>query len=145
MNNLTKGLGKEVYGEDVIAVIEATRLVLDLTGLAVKCKGQDGSYMKVAAIEFPQFMNAISAVPVTSLKEVPVDELRHQYRLFLERLSRMTSKFTEAELKGMDSKELIKKFFHPSENEFEGIEMIMQVNFILLELFLNQSLVFTRL
>ena len=126
VRELTIGLGKEVYGEDVRAVIEATRPVLDLSGLAIKLKDPEGNFIKVAATEFPKFKKAVDAVPITSLQPVPVEELRRQYRVFLEGLSQMTSKLGKEELKGMDSKEIIKNFFDPAGKEFVDIEMVMQ-------------------
>ena len=57
-----------------------------------------------------------------------MDELKLQYRMFLERLGGMTSKLSTEELSKTDSKELIMRFFDPAGKEYENIEMIMQVN-----------------
>ena len=73
------------------------------------------------------FNQAVHSVPITSLQSVPVEELKIQYKLFLERLALMTSKLDKEDLKKTDSKEIIKKFFDPAGKEFENIEMIMQV------------------
>ena len=128
VRELAVGLGKEVYSDDLKAVIEATRPVLDLAGLASKLKNPEASYIKVAATEFPQFKQAVDKVPITSLQPVPVEELKLQYRLFLNRLAAMTSKLSMEDLKNTDSKDLIMKFFDPTGKEFENVEMIMQVS-----------------
>ena len=62
-----RGLSKEVYSEDVKAVIEATRSVLDLSSLADKLKNPGENFIKVAATEFPMFNQAVHSVPITSL------------------------------------------------------------------------------
>ena len=71
--------------------------------------------MKVATTEFHKFRNA-----VVSLKEVPEDELRLQYRIFIERLVLMTAKHSVEQLQESDTKELIKQFLDPPGDQFKG-------------------------
>ena len=101
--------------------------MLDLVALALKLKVPGTSNIKLAVMEFPKFKEAIEKVPVVSLQSVPVDDLKHQYRIFLDRLASMTSKLSMEELSEFDPKELIKNFFDPAGQEYESIEMIMQV------------------
>ena len=108
-------------------MIEETRAVLDLQGLAVMLKEPGASYINVIVTEFPKFKQAVDKVPISSLRSVPVEELKIQYRLFLDRLAAMTSKLSKDELKKTDSKDIILRFFDPNGKEFENIEMIMQV------------------
>ena len=117
-----------MYRSGVIAVVESTRSVLDLVSLALKLQEPGSSHVKIAVTDFPKFKEAIEKVPIVSLQSVPVDELKLQYRMFLERLGGMTSKLSKEELSETDSKELIMRFFDPAGIEYENIEMIMQVN-----------------
>ena len=126
VRELADGLGKSVYSSDGKAVIELTRVILDLPSMACKIKLVGGSVVKVAVTEFHKFKQAVIDIPLTSLKDVPEDELRLQFRIFVERLAVMTEDNTIEELKCIDAKELIKKFFHPGDDKFKGIEMIMQ-------------------
>ena len=127
VKELSAGLLKEVYSDEVKGVVEHTRSVLDLVALALKLKVPGTSNIKLAVTEFPKFKEAIEKVPVVSLQSVPVDELKHQYRIFLDRLASMTSKLSVEELAEFDPKELIKNFFDPAGQKYESIEMIMQV------------------
>ena len=101
--------------------------MLDIASLALKRKELGSSHIKVAAVEFPKFKEAIQKVPIVSLQSVQMDEIKMQYRVFLERLAAMTSKLSKEQLCKTDSKDLIMKFFDPAGQEFENIEMIMQV------------------
>ena len=123
----SSGLSKEVYRADVRAVVENARCVLDLASLALKLKEFGSSHIQVAAVEFPKFKEAIQKVPIVSLMSVPMDEIKIQYRVFLERLAAMTSKLSKEQLCKIDSKDLIMKFFDPAEQEFENVVMIMQL------------------
>ena len=60
------------------------------------------------------------------MKEISEKEMKQQFRVFLERLSIMTENIKKPELTKTDSKELIKKFFDPSNKLFKNIEMIME-------------------
>ena len=50
---------------------------------------------KVCATEFPKFKEAVDKVPITSLQAVPSEELKVQYRLFVNRLAVMTSNMSK--------------------------------------------------
>ena len=126
VRELADGLSKSVYSSEGKIVIEQTRVILDLPALACKIKEAGGSAIKVAVTEFQKFRQAVIGIPLISLKDVPEDELRLQFRVFVERLAVMTGENSIEELKCKDAKELIKKFFHPGDDKFKGIEMIMQ-------------------
>ena len=61
--------------------------------------------------EYPKFKKAVSKVPVDSVMQVPDEELKSQFRLFLERLQAMTTEMNIIELRKVDPKDLIKQFF----------------------------------
>ena len=57
---------------------------------------------------------------------MPEKALKGQYRDFLKQLELLPSSYTVPQLKSVDAKELIQKFFNPADTLFEGIEMVMQ-------------------
>ena len=126
MQEIYQGLKFEVYDQETICVIKATRTVLDLPTIGNKLHAPDGGSVKVATTEFPSFLRAVNEIPIRSLKTVPNDVLKGQYKEFLERLEKLTATFTSDQLKDLDPKYLIKKFFDPKENLYTNIEMIMQ-------------------
>ena len=126
VKELSEGLGNKVYSKEGKVVIEATRVVLDFPALSVKLKQTGSSPVKVAATEYPKFRDAIHKVPVDSILEIEDEELKLQFKIFIDRLQCMTNNFDELKLKKIDSKELIKKFMDPAGGLFKGIEMIMQ-------------------
>ena len=65
---LSSGLSKEVYSADVRALVENARCVLDLASLALKLKELGSNHIKVAAVEFPKFKEAIQKVPIVSIQ-----------------------------------------------------------------------------
>ena len=107
-------------------MIEETRIILDLPALALKLKEHGASAVKVSIATYPKFKNAIFKVPVDSIKEVPDEELKSQFKLFLERLQDLTAHKDNLELSSMDPKELIKQFLDPTKDLFKGIEMVLQ-------------------
>ena len=109
VRELADGLSKSVYSSEGKTVIEQTRVILDLPALACKIKEAGGSAIKVAVTEFQKFRQAVIGIPLISLKDVPEDELRLQFRVFVERLAVMTEENSIEELKCKDAKELIKK------------------------------------
>ena len=117
INELHNGLKTEVYDEQSVRIITLTKTILDLSNLSVKLHQVDGGYIKIALTEFPNFMNAIKEIPIRSLLDLPE---------FLRRLEKLTVKYKSEELKSLDPKELIKKFFDPADKRFEEIEMVMQ-------------------
>ena len=68
VKELAVGLSKKVYSSEGIAVIEDTRVVLDLTTMAKKLKEHGASPVKLAATGFQRFKTAVDRVPVTSLR-----------------------------------------------------------------------------
>ena len=67
MNELHRGLGNNVYSTDGKAVIEETRVVLDLHSLALQHKESGASPINVSVSIFPSFKKAISKIPIHSL------------------------------------------------------------------------------
>ena len=78
-------------------------------------------------------------IPIHSLNNIPQDEIKSQFKLFLQRLYEMTRfklflqrlyemtrDIETKDLIGMDSKILISNFFDPSNSLFKDIEIIMQ-------------------
>ena len=72
-----------MYSADVRAMVENARCVLDLASLALKLKEFGSSHIKVAAVEFSKFKEAIQKVPIVSLQFVQIDEIK----IFLESLA----------------------------------------------------------
>ncbi len=120
------GLSEKVYSSKGKAVIEVTRVVLDLPALALNLKEHGASPIKVSVTEFPRFKEALSNVPVDSLKDVHNEESMSQFKTFLVRLEALTKVVDTLELCELDSKELIKKCLDPGGKLFKNIEMIMQ-------------------
>ncbi len=120
-----KSLLQEIYQGLKFEVYEATRTVVDLPMISKKLQAPDGGSVKVATTDFPSFLRAVNEIPIRSLKTVPNDILKGQYREFLERLEKLTAAFTSVQLKDLDPKYLIKKLFDPKENLYTNIEMIM--------------------
>ena len=58
--------------------------------MALKMKKTGGNPIIVSITEFPKFMDAVQNVPVDSLKKVPEDELKSQFRSYLEKLKALT-------------------------------------------------------
>lgn len=126
VNELCVGLNDGVYSAEHVEIVEATRVVLDLPSLALSIKEEGASATSVSVLQFQHFKNAISNIPVNSLKNVPEDELKAQYRCFLERLEKLTKTLDTETLRKADSKDIIQQFFDLDNSLFKGIEMIMQ-------------------
>ena len=126
VEEIHQGLKFEVYDQETISVIEATKTVLDLPAIANMLHAPDGGSIKISTTEFPSFLRAVDQIPIRSLKTVPTNILKEQYKEFLERLEKLTGAYTSEQLKDLDPKYLIKKFFDQKENLFTNIEMIMQ-------------------
>ena len=84
------------------------------------------SSLKVALVEFPKWQEAIEKIPVEELKDIPKDELNSQFKLFVARLGKITSKYTTKELKELDTRILIKEFFDEKNKLYLDIEMVLQ-------------------
>ena len=124
---LTKELSSEVYDSQTIQIIESTRNILDLPNLAKNINENGSSFIKVAITSFPVFYESVRKIPVRSLNDVSEEELSKQYKEFLKRLGKISkSLVVSEELNGIDPKVLIKKFFDPKGELYEGIEMVLQ-------------------
>ena len=82
---LYRGLKHEVYDDESVEVIKMTKVILDLPSLAIKLKHSEGGYIKLALTQFPLFINAVKSIPVRSLLCVPEEDLKNQYKEFLQR------------------------------------------------------------
>jgi hypothetical protein len=122
--DISKRLKAEVFSEEGEEIIGYTRTLLDLPTLALKVKKEQSS-LKVALIEFPEWSKAVKNIPVDDLKDVPEDEMKNQYKLFVKRLESLTSGYSVAELQKLDTKILVKKFFDPESQLFVNIEFVM--------------------
>jgi hypothetical protein len=94
VEEIHQGLKFEVYDQDSICVIEATKTVLDLPTIGNKLHAPDGGSIKVSTTEFPSFMRAVNEIPIRSLKTVPDNILKEQYKEFLKRLEKLTAAYT---------------------------------------------------
>ena len=63
-----------------------------------------GSFIKVAVLEFGNWLEAVKQIPVEDLKDVPEDELKSQFKLYLSRLEELTRKYFMDDLHKLDSK-----------------------------------------
>ena len=124
---LTKELSSEVYDSQTIQIIESTRNILDLPNLAKNINENGSSFIKVAITSFPVFYESVRKIPVRSLNDVSEEELSKQYKEFLKSFGEISkSLVVSEELNGIDPKVLIKKFFDPKGELYEGIEMVLQ-------------------
>ena len=71
--------------------------------MKVKSEG----FIKVAVTNFGEWIEALRNIPIEGMKDVPLDELNSQYKLFLSRLEDITRKYTMEELQSLDAKILI--------------------------------------
>ena len=58
--------------------------------IAVKVRKKQ-SHLKDALMLFPEWFSAIKKIPVQDLKAVPEDEMKTQYKLFVNRLETITN------------------------------------------------------
>ena len=86
--------------------IEQTRTILDLHSQARKIKVLGSSSIKVAVTE----LKAIRSLPIVSLKEVPNEEIKSEFRTFIVRLKELSKELSMKVLENTDPKKLIKKF-----------------------------------
>ena len=110
VEELASGLNKNVYSEEGVAVIELTRTILDLPAFAIRSKEPGVSTVKISVTEFPKFQMAVLKIPILSLKDVP-EEMKSQFKTFIERLGELTADYDVDELHQTDAKELNKQFF----------------------------------
>ena len=124
VRDISKRLSDEVFSKDGEEVINRTRTILDFSRLALKIKNEKSS-VKVAYIEFPKWIEAVEKIPVEDLKNVPQDELKRQYKLFLSRLEDITKNKSANELENLDAKVLLKQLFDPKRLLFVDIELVL--------------------
>lgn len=122
--DISQRLTQDVFSNEGKVMIENTRILLDLPSLAMKIKSQE-SCLKVALMEFPRWQEAIEQIPVDELKDIPRDELKGQFKLFLVRLEKLSEKFSIEELEMMDTRVLIKEFFDEKKLLYTDIEMVL--------------------
>ena len=123
VEELSAGLRDEVYTVEGKAVIEKTRVVLDLPALALKMKRAGGNPIILSVTEYPKFKDSIEKIPVDFIKDIPEPELKNQYRTFIEKLKVLTEDIDVDALSKMDPKEIIKKFFDPDGELYKNIEV----------------------
>ena len=51
---------------------------------------------------FPQWFSDVQKIPVQDLKAVPEDEMKTQYKLFVNRLETITQEYSIDELQNLD-------------------------------------------
>ena len=122
--DISKRLNENVFSKEGEYIINQTRVILDLPKLAMKVKSE--GFIKVAVTNFGEWIEALRNIPIEDMKDVPLDELKSQYKLFLSRLEDITRKYTMEELQNLDAKILIKSFFDQKEKLYIDIEMILQ-------------------
>ena len=76
-------------------------------------------------MEFEKWYEAMDKIPVEDLANVPKEELKSQYKIFVARLEEATRKLTVKELKDLDSKVLQNRFFDPVGLLYNDAELIM--------------------
>lgn len=74
----------------------------------------------------PKFYQGCERDSNPGLTNIPENRLQRQFTEFLRKLEKITEKYKQVELRKVDPKELLKKFFNPEEKLLEEIEMIMQ-------------------
>ena len=83
--DISSRLNADVFSEEGEEIIGFTRTLLDLPTLAIKVKKAQSS-LKAALIEFPEWFKAVNKIPVDDLKEIPEEEMKSQFKLFVKRL-----------------------------------------------------------
>ena len=81
---ISRKLTDEVFSEEGKAVIGHTRTILDFARLAIKVR-KGTSAVKVAVTEFNGWLEAVQKIPVKDLEDIPRDELKAEFRLFVTR------------------------------------------------------------
>ena len=90
--------------------------------MKVKSEG----FIRVAVTNFGEWIEALRNIPIEDMKDVPLDELKSHYILFVSGLEDITRKYTMEELQNLNAKILIKSFFDQNEKLYIDIEMILQ-------------------
>ena len=123
--DISERLTQDVFSKEGRDIIENTRTLLDLPNLAIKIRSQDSS-LKVALVEFPVWYEAVKKIPVDELEDIPVEELKSQFKVFVARLDKLTERYTVEDLMEVDARVLIKEFFDEKKQLYSDIEMILQ-------------------
>ena len=105
--DISKRLNENVFSKEGEYIINQTRVILDLPKLAMKVKSE--GFIKVAVTNFGEWIEALRNIPIEDMKDVPLDELKSQYKLFCQdwNLEDITRKYTMKELQSLDAKILI--------------------------------------
>ena len=104
VKQIFRGLKTEVYDEESVRVITLTKTILDLPNLSLKLhQDEDGGYIKVSAMEYPNFIKAVKEIPIRSLTHIPKDSLQKQFIEFLRKLEKITEKYKQVELRKLQS------------------------------------------
>ena len=85
-----------------------------------------GNPIILSVTEYPKFKECIDKIPVDSIKDIPEQELKDQFRKFLEKLKVLTEDIATDELSKLEPKEIIKQFFDSEGKLYKDIEMVMQ-------------------
>ena len=114
---------QKVYNSEDGEVIEHSRKVTDLATLSLKIRSR--SCVLVSLLEGPEFVKSSLAL-ARSLRVIDKEVLQDQFSAFAKKLEELTKDISEDDLKKMDSKDLIVKFFNSEAKLFCGIELILQ-------------------
>ena len=81
VTTLFLGQETEVFDANALRVISLTKIILDVPSIAIRLNS-DG-YIKVAVEYGPEFLHAVRSLPVRSLVNVSDEEVKSQFREFL--------------------------------------------------------------
>ena len=128
VSELSTKLGDTAPGEGVFnaedrRIISETKTILDLPGLAFRLHTLN---TEVEA-EAHKFINAITAIPISSAQQFDTDILTQQFQVYTERLLHITRNIDSDELGIYDAKIIIKNFLKSNSEFYKGIENIMHV------------------
>ena len=90
LEDLCIGLSENIYPQESKGIIEETRVIVDLKSLAFNMRDIGSSTIQMFYSNFPKFKRAIENIPIQTIQTVSEDELKYQYRLFLDRLFNLT-------------------------------------------------------
>ena len=81
--------------------IHAARSLL-FGGISVILRKEQSS-LKAALMLFPEWFSTVNKIPVDDLKDVPEDEMKTQFKLFVNRLETLTQGYSIDELHNLYS------------------------------------------
>ena len=80
VKEIFRGLRTEVYDKESVRVVTLTKIILDVQNLSLKLhQDEDGGYIKVSVMEYPNFIKAVKEIPILSLTHIPEDSLQKQF------------------------------------------------------------------